>query len=85
MVALPCDEAVRSRSSAELAAERRDGSGTNSTAAACPHATNLPIAARACVTSEGAPARNHGAIAVSKIRHPKAELGMNGQMGFPHR
>ena len=28
---------------------------------------------------------NHSAIIVSNIMHPNAELGMNGQMGLPHR
>ena len=28
-------------------------------------------------------ARNHGAIMLSNIMQPKAELGMNGQMGLP--
>ncbi len=35
--------------------------------------------------NDGAPTRNHGAIMPSKIMQPNAELGMNGQMGLPHR
>ena len=35
--------------------------------------------------NDGAPARNHGAIMLSNIMQPNAELGMNGQMGLPHR
>ena len=35
--------------------------------------------------NDGAPARNHGAIKQSNIMQPNAELGMNGQMGLPHR
>jgi hypothetical protein len=43
------------------------------------------VAANARFRTEGAPTRNHGAIIVSKIMQPNAELGMNGQMGLPRR
>ena len=49
------------------------------------HARAARTAASERFSSDGAPARNHGAIAVSKIMQPNAELGMNGQMGLPHR
>ena len=42
------------------------------------------IAACGRLRNDGAPARNHGAIMLSKIMQPNAELGMNGQMGLPH-
>ena len=43
------------------------------------------IAAWGRFRNDGAPAKNHGAIMLSKIMQPNAELGMNGQMGLPHR
>ena len=43
------------------------------------------IAAWGRFRNDGAPARNHGAIMPSKIMQPNAELGMNGQIGLPHR
>ena len=49
------------------------------------HAPAARIAAWGRFRNDGAPARNHGAIMLSKIMHPNAELGMNGQMGLPHR
>jgi hypothetical protein len=36
------------------------------------------------VILEGAPARNQSAMIASKIMHPNEEVGMNGQIGFPH-
>jgi hypothetical protein len=33
-------------------------------------------------SNDGAPAKNHGAIMLSKIMQPNAELGMNGQNGI---
>ena len=35
--------------------------------------------------SEGAPTKNQIAIKLSKIRHPKEEVGMKGQIGLPHK
>ena len=32
---------------------------------------------------EGAPARNHTAMTVSKIMQPNDDVGMNGQIGLP--
>jgi hypothetical protein len=37
------------------------------------------------IRNDGAPARNHTAIMLSKIMQPNAEVGMNGQMGLPHK
>jgi len=34
-------------------------------------------------SSDGAPARHHAARRVSKIRQPKEDVGMNGQIGLP--
>ena len=51
----------------------------------CVHAPAARIAAWGRFRNDGAPARNHGAIKLSKIMQPNAELGMNGQMGLPHR
>jgi len=42
------------------------------------------IAACGRFRNDGAPARNHTAIMLSKIMQPNAEVGMNGQMGLPH-
>jgi len=36
-------------------------------------------------SNDGAPAKNHGAIMLSKIMQPNAELGMNGQNGLISR
>ena len=49
------------------------------------HAPAARIAASERFRIDGAPARNHGAIMLSKIMQPNAELGMNGQMGLPQR
>ena len=49
------------------------------------HAPAARIAACGRLRNDGAPTRNHGAIMLSKIMQPNAELGMNGQMGLPHR
>src|SRR5207245_2976535 len=49
------------------------------------YASAARIAAWGRFRNDGAPARNHGAIMLSKIMQPNAELGMNGQMGLPHR
>lgn len=49
------------------------------------HAPAARIAAWGRFRNEGAPARNHGAITLSNIKQPKAELGINGQIGLPHR
>ena len=49
------------------------------------HAPAVRIAACGRFRNDGAPARNHGAIKLSNIMQPNAELGMNGQMGLPHR
>ena len=49
------------------------------------HAPAARIAACGRLRSDGAPAKNHGAIKLSNIMQPNAELGMNGQMGWPHR
>ena len=53
--------------------------------AAVVHAPAARIAAWGRFRNDGAPARNHGAIMLSKIMQPNAELGMNGQIGLPHR
>jgi hypothetical protein len=45
--------------------------------AACLWAPNANI--------EGAPARNHSAIAASQIMHPNDDVGMKGQIGLPQR
>ncbi len=47
------------------------------------HAPAARIAACGRLSNDGAPARNHGAIMLSKIIQPNADLGMNGQMGLP--
>jgi hypothetical protein len=49
------------------------------------HAPAARTAAWGCLTNDGAPARNHRAITLSKIMQPNAELGMNGQIGLPQR
>jgi hypothetical protein len=49
------------------------------------HAPAARITAWGRLRNDGAPARNHGAIMLSKIMQPNAELGMNGQIGFPQR
>ena len=49
------------------------------------HAPAARVAPSGRFRNDGAPARNHGAIMVSKIMQPNAELGMNGQMGLPQR
>jgi hypothetical protein len=49
------------------------------------HAPVAGIAACGCLNNDGAPARNHSAIMLSKIMQPNAELGMNGQIGLPQR
>ena len=49
------------------------------------HAAVARIAAWGRFMNDGAPARNHIAIMLSKIMQPNAELGMNGQIGLPQR
>jgi hypothetical protein len=68
------------RSISETRSRTRDSLGV-----AVVHAPAARIAAWGRFRNDGAPARNHGAIMLSKIMQPNAELGMNGQMGFPHR
>jgi hypothetical protein len=53
--------------------------------AAVVHEPAARIAACGRFRSDGAPARNHGAIMLSNIMQPNAELGMNGQMGLPQK
>ena len=36
-------------------------------------------------TTEGAPTQNQLAMRVSKIRHPKEEVGIKGHIGLPHK
>jgi hypothetical protein len=57
----------------------------NNVGAVVVYAPAARIAACGRFRNDGAPARNHGAIMLSKIMQPNAELGMNGQMGLPHR
>jgi hypothetical protein len=64
----------------EIYADPRDNVGV-----AVVHAPAARIAALGRFRNDGAPARNHGAIMLSNIMQPNAELGMNGQMGLPHR
>src|SRR5262249_40707303 len=52
---------------------------------AVPQAPAVRIAARGPPRNDGAPPRNQGAIKLSKSMHQNAELGMNGQIGLPHR
>jgi RNA polymerase sigma factor (sigma-70 family) len=43
----------------------------------------LPATVARRGSSDGAPARHHTARRVSKIRQPKEDVGMNGQIGLP--
>jgi eukaryotic-like serine/threonine-protein kinase len=49
------------------------------------HAPAVRIATWWSFRNDGAPARNHTAIMLSKIMQPNAEVGINGQMGLPHK
>jgi len=41
--------------------------------------------ARVTAMADGAPAMNHAAITASKMQHPKEDVSMSGQMGFPKK
>ena len=43
------------------------------------------ILVRANVPTDGAPARNQMAMIVSKIKQPKDDVDMKGQIGFPKK